>query len=343
MKKHLLAVAVAATLPSIAMAQVTVYGNIEMGPSSYDAGATTTTQLANGIVNSSRLGFRGEEDLGGGLKAFFRLESGLNPETGSIGGANNATITGAGGTIATNNQNFFNRGAELGLSGAFGTVKIGKFDLPSESVEISHFGNLGLAATSGIFDNDIERGSDVSGAWSYKTPKINGIDFEIAGTLKDQYDGTTKTDNSIGTEITSFGVTGAFGDLSFKAATAEQKATTKNIRQYAMSASYDFKVAQASITRITDDMGTAADKTLTIISGVMPLGNGLSAHGMYRVFSIDAVSDDQRGYAVGLSKSLSKRTTAYVTYSAANGTSTGTAIAVTDKPKQYYIGVNHAF
>jgi predicted porin len=343
MKKHLLAVAVAATLPSIAMAQVTVYGNIEMGPTSYDAGTTTTSYIANGIVNSSRLGFRGEEDLGGGLKAFFRLESGLNAETGTIGGANNATITGTGGTIATNNQNFFNRGAEIGLSGGFGTVKIGKFDLPSESVEISHFGNVGIAATSGIFDNDIERGSDISGAWSYKTPKMNGIDFEIAGTFEDQPDGTTKTTSNLDTEILSLGVTGTIGALEFKAATAEQKATTKNIRQYALSASYDFGMAKASLTRIVDDMGTAADKSLTIISAVMPLGNGLAAHGAYRMFSVDGQADDQKGYALGVSKSLSKRTTAYATYLGANATSTGTVIDTTQKPKQYYVGVNHAF
>jgi hypothetical protein len=48
-------------------------------------------------------------------------------------------------------------------------IKIGKFDLPSEAAEISHFGNVGLAATSGIYENDIEIGSEINGAISYNT------------------------------------------------------------------------------------------------------------------------------------------------------------------------------
>ena len=344
MKKHLLAVAVAATLPSIAMAQVTVYGNIEMGPSQVDAGATTTTVISNGVVNSSRLGFRGEEDLGGGLKAFFRLESGLNPETGTIGGSRSESHAAAGTTASVSNSNFFNRGAEIGLSGAFGTFKLGKFDLPSEAADISHFGNVGLAATSGIYENDIEIGSDVNGAISYKTPAFNGITFEIAGTYKDQTDGTSSA--ATPGELVSMGLSGSIGALSFNIATVEQSGTsTGNVQQNAVSVSYDFGVAKASLTRIDNDGGSAADRNLTIVSAVAPLGNGLAVHGMYRTFNVDGQANDQKGYALGVSKALSKRTTGYAAYLGANGTtgSSGTTISTTAKPSTYYIGVNHAF
>jgi len=344
MKKHLLAVAVAATLPTIAMAQVTVYGNVEMGPSQVDAGATTTSIISNGIVNSSRLGFRGEEDLGGGLKAFFRLESGLNPETGTIGGSRSESHVAAGATASVSNSNFFNRGAEIGLSGAFGTFKIGKFDLPSEAAEISHFGNVGQAATSGLYETDLEIGTDVNGAVSYKTPAFNGITFEIAGTYKDQTDGTSLA----GTpgELVSMGVSGSIGALSFNIATVEQSGTsTGNVQQNAVSVSYDFGIAKASLTRIDNDGGSAVDRNLTIISAVAPLGNGLAVHGMYRTFNVDGQSNDQKGYAVGVSKALSKRTTGYAAYLGANATtgSSGTTISTANKPSTYYIGVNHAF
>ena len=81
MKKSLIVVAVAASFASVAHAQssVTLYGLM-------DAGLTYTSDVAHnskwaagsGGINRSRLGLRGSEDLGGGLKAIFTLENGFN-------------------------------------------------------------------------------------------------------------------------------------------------------------------------------------------------------------------------------------------------------------------------
>ncbi|HQQ70597.1 MAG TPA: porin [Alicycliphilus sp.] len=71
-----------------------------------DAGGTKTKQLVN---NASRIGFKGTEDLGGGLKAGFQLEHGFNGDTGTTGSA------------------FWGRQSEVNLSGAFGTVRMGNF------------------------------------------------------------------------------------------------------------------------------------------------------------------------------------------------------------------------
>jgi predicted porin len=345
MKKHLIAAGVVAAFAAPAMAQnVTVYGNIEMGPISVDSGTTSTTYIGNGVVNSSRLGFKGTEDLGGGLKAFFRLESGLKPETGSIGGTKTGTLQGGSSTtVSVGNSNFFDRGAEIGLSGAFGTVKLGKFDMPNEGGEISHFGNIGLAATSGIFDNDIEIGSDVSGAYAYTTPTINGVAFTIAGTFKDQDANTISsatTDN-----LTSYGLSGTVSGVQFNLATGTKSVSGGvDTRQSVASVSYAFGNLKTSLTQIDNNMGSGADKKLTIITAAMPVGAGLTVHGMARKYKIDGDADAQSGYALGVSKALSKRTTAYAAYAGANATvSSDTAITKATKPSQVYLGVNHSF
>ena len=88
MKKHLIAAAVAAAVTGPVVAQVTVYGLLDGGYGTYKAKAGTASykntivggfDSANGEgwISGSRLGFRGSEDLGGGLKANFVLEVGI--------------------------------------------------------------------------------------------------------------------------------------------------------------------------------------------------------------------------------------------------------------------------
>jgi len=131
MKKSLFAVAAAgafAGTSGVAQAQssVTVYGVLDMG---YVAGAvravdgtvaaansvvkTNTSAIAAGAESTSRLGFRGTEDLGGGKAAFFTIEIGLTPADSNASGANATSTsdaiqgtTNAGGSAINNRQSF---------------------------------------------------------------------------------------------------------------------------------------------------------------------------------------------------------------------------------------------
>jgi predicted porin len=114
MKKSLIALAALATVATAAQAQssVTVYGVLDAGViNTTGASGGKVTALQNGILSTPRLGFRGTEDLGGGLKANFNLENEFLVSDGTT-------------TISTNT--FFSRAAWLGLSGAFGEVKLGR-------------------------------------------------------------------------------------------------------------------------------------------------------------------------------------------------------------------------
>src|SRR5215212_5877834 len=101
MKKSLLALAVLGAYAGVASAQssVTLYGTLDMaGTYVKNDGSSRRFSLATNGINSSQLGFRGIEDLGGGLKAGFILLAGVNADTGSA-----------------NNQ-FWNRRATVSLS-----------------------------------------------------------------------------------------------------------------------------------------------------------------------------------------------------------------------------------
>lgn len=74
MKKTLIALAVA-TLPAAAFADVTIYGQIKAGVENVDAGGVNKTNVDD---MGSRIGFKGSEDLGNGLKAIWQVESGFD-------------------------------------------------------------------------------------------------------------------------------------------------------------------------------------------------------------------------------------------------------------------------
>jgi predicted porin len=124
MKKSLLAVAAIGAFASAAQAQssVTVYGIVDAGLSAtnrYISGTSTQTQstAAGSQESSSRLGFKGSEDLGGGRSAIFTAEMGLNPAKNNFSGSTNSY----------NNATFDNRQMFVGINDkALGQVTFGR-------------------------------------------------------------------------------------------------------------------------------------------------------------------------------------------------------------------------
>ena len=89
MKKSLIALAtLAATTGAFAQSSVTIWGVVDAAVSRGTADGNTVTRLVGSGISSSQLGFRGTEDLGGGMGAHFWLEAGLSNDSGA-GGATN--------------------------------------------------------------------------------------------------------------------------------------------------------------------------------------------------------------------------------------------------------------
>jgi GBP family porin len=118
MKKTLIALAaVAASSAALAQSSVTMYGVVDLSLESVK-NADTVTRVTSGNHTTSRFGLRGTEDIGGGLKGKFMLETAVGADTGSSGST-------SGG-----NTRFFDRAAWLGLEGGFGEIRLGRQDTP---------------------------------------------------------------------------------------------------------------------------------------------------------------------------------------------------------------------
>lgn len=104
MKRTLVTTALVLSCSAYAQSSVTIYGLVDLGVGHTNGGTNGTTKMFSGMAAGSRLGFRGTEDLGGGLKANFVLEQGIAADT---GGLNQGGLT-------------FGRQTYLGLSSASG-------------------------------------------------------------------------------------------------------------------------------------------------------------------------------------------------------------------------------
>ncbi|EKS9911438.1 porin [Burkholderia multivorans] len=168
MKKTLIAGAsVAALFAPVVHAQsaVTLYGLIDAGIAyTNNANGASQWRMTSGTINGSRIGFRGTEDLGGGLKALFVLENGFNANNGALG----------------QDGKLFGRHAYVGLThDAYGTLTLGRqYDTMVDfvaplSATAGDFGDAGFAHP---FDNDnLNHSLRINNAVKYTSPTVAGF------------------------------------------------------------------------------------------------------------------------------------------------------------------------
>ncbi|MFG6413161.1 porin [Roseateles sp. DC23W] len=141
--------------------QVTLYGILDANVQVLD-GAARQTRVQSGGLSGSRFGLRGSEDLGGGLKAFFTLESGINVDDGTYG------------------QNaFWGRQAFVGLATPYGKVSLGRQygSVYTLTNEFSQFSNVGSGASTAVIGGfggyEPVRGSDGSATGNGGPARVN--------------------------------------------------------------------------------------------------------------------------------------------------------------------------
>jgi predicted porin len=192
MKKKLFALASISLCASLAQAQsnVTIYGLIDTGVTYYSSAATASGgnaslfRLDSGISQGSRIGFKGTEDLGGGLTAFFTLETGFAGDDGSLG---------QGGLI-------FGRQSFVGLSDKnLGSISVGRqYDFMANlggyaMGALSPAGSFGWglhadAAHGTLLNDHIYAGDRTNNSVKYTRSNLGGFNFgamygfgEVAG------------------------------------------------------------------------------------------------------------------------------------------------------------------
>ncbi len=160
-KKTLIALAALGAFAGAASAQssVTMFGVVDVNVMTVDNNDRTYSMGTDGMAGS-RLGFRGVEDLGGGLKAGFWLEMGLSPDTGGA-----ASIWG-NSTAANANRLFFNRRSTVSLSNQWGELRLGRDYTPTFwNWNVNDpFGNNGVGAATNLALGQGARNEFQSGA-----------------------------------------------------------------------------------------------------------------------------------------------------------------------------------
>jgi len=179
MNKKLMALAVAGALtaPAAALAQVQIYGRANVGIDTYSAtGATAANQDFKSrqrvFDSGSRLGFRGTEDLGGGLKAVYVIESGVNIDTG--------TVNGQAGLANASTGTFATRDSYAGLEGNWGRVTFGRQSIFWGSGVIAQSGTNYInvdVATTGALGRVVGPTARTNNVLAYNSPTINGFNW----------------------------------------------------------------------------------------------------------------------------------------------------------------------
>jgi len=163
MKKSLVALAALAVVGAAsAQSSVTLFGVVDAAYQVVRAdGNGSVSRLVQGANSSSRLGFRGTEDLGGGMSAGFWLEAGLNNDdgTGAASSSTNQTIqafsatTGANAGVRSGTQGLtFNRRSTVSLAGGFGELRLGRDYVPAfwNLTVFDPFGTVGVGAATNM-------------------------------------------------------------------------------------------------------------------------------------------------------------------------------------------------
>lgn len=304
MKKILLA-SILASMFGLAQAQVSVYGVVDAGIQSYKDGSTRVTRAADNLLATSRLGFKGSEDLGSGFKANFQLEGQLNPSSGSIGST----------TVATNE--IFNREAWLGLSHTtFGEVRLGRTDMTMTGEMDSMVWQAGNFALMPVNGTSVELGSDQKNVIKYISPRIAGFSAQVAR-ASDAVGATSHagtTQNAVSVDYAAGNFKAGLGRQVNDGAGAARKDSTS------FGVGYDFGVVAVGAAYARGDNSTTADVTSDagVLSAKVPLSHGLNAHAVYSFTKNGAQATDNRGrgYTLALTKDYSKRTTVYAAYTA---------------------------
>jgi predicted porin len=274
---------VAATSAVFAQSSVTAYGRVDLSLARNVGSDTTVMQNGSG----SRLGFRGTEDLGGGLKANFTIEHRFNADTGE-----------------NPNARFWHGRSIVGLSGGFGTIQFGRDYTPA-------FLYSQLAADPWGWDT-VANNAAATGGRIAPVRNDNAITYMWSGSglvvgaqvaLKENTEGATKNASSLVVRYANGPIMAALG----------HDRTMKGGKWTTVNGAYDLgavKLGALIGTGTTD--GGAADRKSYLLTAVAPMGAGELRFSVGELKNKTADVIESRQVGLGYHHSLSKRTTVYV-------------------------------
>ncbi len=314
MKKPLIALAVLASVAGVAQAQsaVTIYGKVDVSVMKTTGEATKMDHNHN-----SRLGFKGSEDLGGGLSAIFQMENRFLADTGAQKGTQ-----------------LFQAQSNVGLKGNFGTVRLGRLYNPVDDIaaDLDPFGQDGvgsmqlnaLAVTRQ--DNSIR----------YDSTNFSGFGVQAIYSFKEAATPVPASAND------GYGVSATYNNGPISLAAGWNRKTNSNNSNYAvLGGGYAF--GPAKVTALYEDVknkasGTEVKQKNALIGLAYTVGVG-TINATYG--QLKTADNKDKKFAIGYTHNLSKRTSLYADVARTN-------LAVKnangdDNINAYEVGITHNF
>lgn len=337
MQKKLIALAVAGLISAPAMAQsnVQIYGVVDLGLEFSKMGDNKHRGVNQGLLSASRLGFRGTEDLGNGLKAMFVLEYGITPDTGN-------GPTGA-------RQSF------VGLDGGFGFVGLGRQYSPGHNIlgTLDHFGGSTAFAPQlkvlGAAESSIQNAGAgrINNSINYKSKNFSGLAFEAMYAFGE----TNQVSNRSTGDIIGLG--GSYKNGPIKAGLVyhqtERYSGSDDRKEWMLGGGYDFGVVDVNATYTQVKIDSVKNK-VWYVNGKVPVSAAGSVLVGYSKLDHEDGDMDANVWTLAYTHSLSKRTTVYAGYSRVSNKDLSTAKVspnvntdIGENSTGLFVGVRHTF
>jgi predicted porin len=335
MKKSLVALAVLGTLAGTAAAQssVTLFGVVDVAARYSEANGQSVSSLASGGNTTSRFGIRGEEDLGGGLKAGFWLESAIGVDSGSAG----------------DGTRFWDRRASVSLiSQAWGEARLGR-GKTSERLVIDDFdphSTTGLGAITNVYSNlgsNVQNMNRSDNQVVYHLPggALGGFygSFDVAA--GEAVDGKKYYGGRLGYKAGPWHVAGGY---------QETDSLGSKYKMGSLAGSWDFGFIRASLLYSSTKFNSR-DQDIYTLGAIMPLGSGELKASWTEASGNGTGVYDASLYAISYTYNLSKRTALYTSAALINNDGRGTftvsgnlpAVAPGGRSGGIDFGVKHSF
>lgn len=320
---------------------VTIYGKARASVDLTDDGANNLTNVTS---NNSRLGFKGVEDLGNGLKAIFQYETLVS-------------LDGEESTLFASARNSY-----VGLAGGFGTLVLGITDNPYKlatgklDIYVDTMGdyNAIVGSASGVATPFDEREPNGINYWS---PKVNGFQVQ-AGYRVDETSGINRDRYSVNANYEN----GPFyGTIAYEQHANEFTVNDTDGLKFGVGYAFNEGNTKANLVyeKLSEDnIASALDRDAWYLALAHKMGNN-TFKAAYANADDNDVADNTgaKWFALGLDHSLSKRTTVYALYASTDndsgaryGLGTGgssgaisSAAAVGRDLSTFSLGINHDF
>ena len=314
MKKSLLALAVLGAFAGAASAQssVTIWGVVDLSLNDVKNGDSHTQTMQSNQLNSNRLGFRGIEDLGGGMKAGFWLEAGMANENGTVGGSNGLAQASSGSTL-------FNRRSTVSLFSPMGEVRLGRDYDPSfwntvfDDVDGANGTGQGLNLISGLGSGALTIARDNNSIGYFLPSNLGGVYGQAMVAPAQGVTGQKYYGGRLGWSAGPVDINAAYGDT--------KTAVSSDFKMWNVGGSYDFGFLKL-YGYYNNNTFQNLKQGVYDVSVSVPMGQGelraVYAHenaSGTTASGVDTNPNDANLYSVEYVYNLSKRTALYTTAS----------------------------